>query len=90
MNDLGNLLNVPLEIYTCVYLEFRVASGGETDRRTKKPPNDLRRDFADDQKYQAGPTDNAKDNATSNQTSIRTQNCAGDAVQKNYRQPKYA
>src|SRR5450830_1974266 len=26
----------------------------------EKPPNDLRRDFADDQKHQAGPTDNTK------------------------------
>lgn len=33
----------------------------------EKPPNDLRRDFADDQKHQAGPTDNAKDNTKTTQ-----------------------
>ena len=45
MNDLGNILNVPLEIYTCVYLEFRVVSGGETGRALRKTADRLVKRF---------------------------------------------
>ncbi|WP_157212641.1 hypothetical protein [Herbaspirillum sp. CF444] len=38
-------MNVPLEIYTCVYLEFRVVSGGETGRVIRKTADRLEKRF---------------------------------------------